>query len=433
MSEDRKGLEAASTATLKRPPHPLIGVTLEGKYRIDEHLGRGGMGDVYRAQQLNVERPVAIKFLSSQHTNSSEAMQRFQREVLSIARISHSNVVAVFDASVHEGTPFFVMELIEGQSLRELHRTTQVGLPQVLSIAAQVCDALEAAHAKGIIHRDVKLSNVMLASPGFTHAKLVDFGIARIEGSDALTQTDQVIGSANAIAPELIGDARSASPRSDLYSVGALLFELIEGHPPFDSTDLSVVLRRQLSGPAPAVKRDVSPGLKALVARLLERDPSLRPSSAAVTAIRLRELASEPAPSLAARKEQWKTVALGVLAAVLLGVLLQRVAAPLADGMTKSADVRARPGTMTLESVSLEKEPVVFEDAGAGVDSEEKMLESSGAGGRDGGPLLAVPPVVPADGGVRATASTTDRATPVRVKRSVSTRQRMDGGGYIED
>ena len=291
MSE-RRAAARASPREVRR--------TLQGRYELAEVIGRGGMGTVYRAFDLVLGRPVAIKTLSwliaDQHPNS---VARFEREARAAAALSHPGVVAVYDTGVEESTHFIVMELVAGRSLEAVLRDEAPLEPdRAVAIAAAVADALAAAHAAGIVHRDIKPANVMLAEDG--SVKVLDFGIARAKGANTLTQTSSVLGTAAYMAPEQ-AEGKPADERSDIYALGCVLYALLAGHPPFDGAGLAAILHRQ-ANTVPAPLRDenprVSPALSALVMKMLAKSSADRPRSAAE--VRRRLTSRSGAPPLAA-------------------------------------------------------------------------------------------------------------------------------------
>jgi tetratricopeptide (TPR) repeat protein len=274
----------------------VIGTVLNERYRPDAELGRGGMGVVYRAHDLLLERDVAVKVLSATSLDD-EGRSRLLREARSAAGLNHPNIVAVHDAGQAEGIPFIVMELVEGTSLREQQPES---LDETLSITGQVCAALEHAHAHGIVHRDLKPENVLIAPDGT--AKLNDFGLAR-SMSSRLTSDGTLVGTVFYLAPEL-ALGQEFDGRADLYALGVMLYELVTGGLPFMAGDPLAVISQHLHAPV-VPPRARNPGipavLDALIVRLLSKVPQDRPASAGEvreTVERLR--AGEPEPEVAA-------------------------------------------------------------------------------------------------------------------------------------
>jgi tetratricopeptide (TPR) repeat protein len=251
---------------------------LNDRYQLGEELGRGGMGVVYRARDPTLDREVAVKVLSKLGLGT-EGRARLLHEAQAIAKLSHPNIVPVFDAGESEESPYIVMEMIEGESL---HDRPPEDLADIARIAAQVCAALEHAHKNGIVHRDLKPENVLIDSEGT--AKLMDFGIARSMAS-RLTSEGQVVGTVFYLAPE-IALGHEYDGRADLYSLGVMVYELTTGALPFVDGDPVAVISQHLHAsvvPPRAKNPDIPPLLDTLILQLMSKDPDGRPSSAAAT------------------------------------------------------------------------------------------------------------------------------------------------------
>ena len=253
------------------------GTIVEGRYELGPVIGTGGMGEVRRARDLRLGRDVALKLLRSDLAAQPEARRRFGEEASAAARLSHANVVTVFDSGEHEGDPYIVMECLPGRTLAdELAGGAALELDRVRVIGLGVLGALGAAHALGIIHRDVKPGNVLLTDDGI--AKVGDFGIAKTaEGLD-LTITGQLVGTPSYMAPERLAGA-PATAASDLYSVGVLLYEAIGGRKPFPGdSPMAVAHAITIDEPPPLadLRPDVDGALAAVVQRALARDPADR-------------------------------------------------------------------------------------------------------------------------------------------------------------
>ncbi|MFQ5943101.1 MAG: protein kinase [Anaerolineales bacterium] len=249
---------------------------LNSRYELGEELGRGGMGTVYRAHDPTLDRDVAIKVLSDANLGT-ESRGRLLREAQSVAKLSHPNIVPVFDAGESDEYPFIVMELIEGQSL---HDRPPKDLEETIRIAIQVCAALEHAHNQGIVHRDLKPENVLIDADGT--AKLMDFGIARSMAS-RLTSEGTVVGTVFYLAPE-VALGHEYDGRADLYSLGVMLYELTTGSLPYADGDPVAVISQHIHAsvvPPRGKNPDVPPLLDTLIVQLMSKDPDDRPSSAA--------------------------------------------------------------------------------------------------------------------------------------------------------
>ncbi len=265
-----------------------VGTVVAGRYRLDEWLGSGASGEVYRALDRDDDRVVAIKLLRADRMSDLRQVHRFRREFRAIARIDHPGCLKVFAEGVHEGQRFIAMEYVAGGNVGRL-----VGAPSdvLLVVGARLAAALDCVHARRIVHRDLKPANVLLAPGSPPSPKLADFGIATLpEDGAQLTESGAVLGTIDYLAPELL-EGGEPDPRSDLYSLGCVLFELFAGHPPFRGTQFER-LRARLDGAAPrlgSVARDLPDGLDDLVARLLAREKGDRPQRAADVA---RELSA---------------------------------------------------------------------------------------------------------------------------------------------
>ena len=205
---------------------------LADRYRVDELVARGGMSEVYRGWDVRLDRRVAVKVLAGWLAADGDAVRRMEREARAVARLQHPNVVAVYDHGEDDGgTPFLVMEWIEGRSLKDVVADGPLPEQEARRITLQLLAALEHAHEHGIVHRDIKPQNVLITPDGT--AKLTDFGIARsIDATHGLTMAGQIVGTAAYLSPEQ-AKGQPVTAASDVYSVGAMLFELITGRPPF--------------------------------------------------------------------------------------------------------------------------------------------------------------------------------------------------------
>ncbi|MGB9299858.1 MAG: protein kinase, partial [Anaerolineae bacterium] len=249
---------------------------LAGRYRLEAEIGRGGMAVVYRGHDKVLKRDVAVKVVSDAAALGSEGRARLLHEAQWTARLNHPNIVSVYDTGEADGSPFIVMELVEGQSL---HDRRPDSLEEIVAIARQVCAALEYAHAHDVVHRDLKPENVLLAVDGT--AKLTDFGLARSVAS-RITGEGTIMGTVFYLAPEL-ALGHEFDGRADLYALGVMLYELTTGRLPFAADDPVAVISQHLHAPVvpPRAKRpDIPPALDALIVRLLSKAPEDRPASA---------------------------------------------------------------------------------------------------------------------------------------------------------
>ena len=266
-----------------------IGKVLAGKYRLDAYLSRGGMGSVYRATHLMLEKPVALKVIKPELVGSSEFARRFQREARAATSLNHPNIVAVYDlGQAEDGTLYIAMELVDGPSLKDAIRKSGPMDPiRIVRLMRQVLGALALAHRNHIVHRDLKPQNIMLATDrdGNEIAKLVDFGIAKtFDDRTQLTSTGFAIGTPQYMAPEQASGS-DVDGRSDLYSLGIILYEMLVAEVPFDDPSTPAILVKHLTETPmrPSLRRKdvaVHRGLEDIAVRCLEKDPSKRYQSA---------------------------------------------------------------------------------------------------------------------------------------------------------
>jgi len=256
----------------------LIKTLAAGRYRVERELGHGGMATVYLAHDEELERPVAVKVLPEHLAGDDAFRARFVREARLAGRLSHPNVVRVYDAGEADGRPFIVMEYVPGASLAD---TGPLPVPRVVDLGTQACAGLQHAHDAGLVHRDVKPANLLVRDDGVL--KIADFGIARAAESTRHTQAGMLLGTAAYLAPEQIA-GEDATAASDLYSLGAVLYELLAGRPPYSFSSLGELAAKQAEGivePVADVAPDVPREVEAAVMHALARDPGFRPASAA--------------------------------------------------------------------------------------------------------------------------------------------------------
>jgi tRNA A-37 threonylcarbamoyl transferase component Bud32 len=258
------------------------GEMLADRYRLEKRIAAGGMGEVWRATDTLLERVVAVKLLRDSLAEDPIVSERFRREALMAAQISHPNMAGVFDYVQEHDRPGIVMEFVDGETLAErLTREGRLPVGDAVRITSALLAALGSAHDMGIVHRDVKPGNVMLTSNG--DVKVTDFGIARAASDHTLTETGTVVGTAHYLAPEQVGGAQ-ATPASDLYSVGAILYEMLGGRRPFEAaTPIAVAMKRLTEDPPPIrdLRADVPEPVATVIDRALAREPGDRFASAA--------------------------------------------------------------------------------------------------------------------------------------------------------
>ncbi|MAC26211.1 MAG: hypothetical protein CMH59_07005, partial [Myxococcales bacterium] len=281
--------EEASEETRAR-----VGQVVGGRYRIEGVLGEGGFGAVYRATDAEGGRVVALKCLHAHLAGHKEILTRFRREALAADAIGHPNIVAVLDSGLEPPDPWIALELLEGRDAGQLLRDGgPLSVAHAVHIVGQVCDALDAAHAKGIVHRDLKLDNVFLVGePGQERVKLLDFGVSKfldaIDGASLMTRTGTTIGTPFYMSPEQAQGKKSVGPPADVYALGVILFKLLTGQHPFEDGSYPMLVLKICTEPPPPITRyraDVPPAFEAVVERMLAKAAEARyPSCAAVKA-----------------------------------------------------------------------------------------------------------------------------------------------------
>jgi len=272
---------------LEKTDDSLLGQVLAGKYRIDERLSEGGMGTVYRGTHVMMDKTVAVKVLRASLAADEKIVARFSREARAASKILHPHALSVTDFGEDEqGTVFLVMEFLSGQTLKELIRNEgPMPLPRVVEIMRQVGGALDEAHGQGVVHRDLKSDNIMLlGTPGADYAKVLDFGIAKIKESDGeydpgLTSPDLVIGTPQYMSPEQCSQSPDIDARSDIYSLGVILYEMFVGHVPFTGESPTAIMLKHLQHPAPSIldeRPDLPPAVDKVVQKAMQKRPENR-------------------------------------------------------------------------------------------------------------------------------------------------------------
>ena len=299
---------------------------LAERYRVGEEVGRGGMATVYRAHDVKHDRVVALKVLRPELA-AALGTERFLREITLTARQDHPHILPLLDSGEADGLLYYVMPFVDGESLRaRLDREQQLPLDDVLRIARQVADALSHAHRQGIVHRDIKPENILLAGG---HARVADFGIARAvttAGGASLTETGLAIGTPTYMSPEQ-GNGEEVDGRTDVYSLGCVVYEMLAGEPPYTGATAGAILARKAMAPVPSLRvvRDTVPAsVERALTRALARVPADRFSSAMEFAQALEggvAAPPQPAPETARARRRWRVGALGV-ATVVLGLFL---------------------------------------------------------------------------------------------------------------
>jgi serine/threonine protein kinase len=315
---------------------PLAAGTRLGPYEIVSPLGKGGMGEVYRARDVRLGREVALKVLPEAAANDSESLARFEREARAVAALNHPNILSIHDTGEHRGVPYAVTELLEGENLGDRLRSGPLAPKRATEIACQVADGLAAAHARGVIHRDIKPENIFLTNDG--RAKILDFGIARI-GPKQGDITSRIVAARGSSAQFIMGTAGYMSPeqirgkpidfRTDVFSLGACFYEMLTGHRAFDRPSvvetMSAVLKDEPSK-GPDVQK-IPEEIRPFVFRCLEKDPADRYQSARDLLLDLRAFQAEGLREAAERVQfraepPWKHRRTRVLLRAVGGVLI---------------------------------------------------------------------------------------------------------------
>ncbi|HXP62687.1 MAG TPA: serine/threonine-protein kinase, partial [Dongiaceae bacterium] len=321
---------------LSEAAQPEDGVLLRlGDYELLEEIARGGMGVVYRARQLSLDRIVALKVVLHGPFSSPDFVRRFRREAQVVAALRHPNIVAIYEVGEHHGSHFLSLEFVEGRSFAELVRPGPLPARRAANYLKLIALAMEHAHQRGVLHRDLKPSNILLDV--FDQPRVTDFGLAKLVKYDSqLTVAGQVLGSPNYMAPEqAAGECPDSAPQADVYSLGAILYELLTGRPPFQGETIQSVLA-QVQDAQPVLPRRLNPGvpvdLQTICLKCLQKEPARRYASAQALAddlacfLESRPILARPASSLerawlwCRRRPLVAAMSAGLVAAVILGM-----------------------------------------------------------------------------------------------------------------
>ena len=360
---------SAQPAPSSDEPHPLIGQTV-GKHRITRLIGMGGMGAVFEASHESINQRVAIKVLHTKLTSDPEAVKRFMTEAKTTSLVHHVGLVRVFDfGQLTDGAAYMMMEFLEGESLKaRLARVTKLEVPEALRIVRQIAAALAAAHDKGVIHRDLKPENVLMVpdpeTPSGERAKVLDFGIAKVlepDGEVMKTTTGAILGTPTYMSPEQCRGIGNVTSKADVYSLGAMLYQMIAGRPPFvgqGSGDLIAMHIVETPQPLRELMPNVSPDVETLVHQMLIKKPDERPSmrqvlqsleqlglAATLSGGTSTHVVIVPPPPAAPAPSRSRAIALGVgLGVAVVGVLGLVIAG---SGALRPAPVVVTPPKVT--------------------------------------------------------------------------------------
>jgi eukaryotic-like serine/threonine-protein kinase len=382
-----------------------------GRYRIEGRLGEGAMADVFRALDPDIGRVVAIKALKPDYRRDPELCARFLREARAAGALNHPHIATIYDVGEAEGVPYIAMELIEGTPLDAfIQAHGRMPYERVLTIATQLSSALGYAHAQGVVHRDIKPSNILLSDDGRT-AKLLDFGVARIGGSDsdqglARTQAGQLVGTPRYMSPEqALG--LPVDQRSDLFSLGAVLYEMVTGKTAFDASGLATLALQIIKEKVTPIERsaaDCPPGLRQIVEKLLAKKPEHRfADGAALSAALARETAAHAAEDAAPRRGLSIRVKLPLaLVAITLAVLIAGMSLIMTRQQRALEHMAITSGEVVASFVSKHAAISMADNAGLPQDQQDWLpLQAFVAeAGRDGGVSGII--VADATGAIRA-------------------------------
>jgi len=297
----------------------VIGKTVS-HYNILEKLGEGGMGVVYKAEDTRLDRMVALKFLSAHLCQDEESRIRFTREAKAAAKLDHSNIVPVYEVGEFQGRPFFAMAYIEGKSLRDVIKEGKLTISGAIDLTMQICEGLNEAHTTGVVHRDIKPGNIFIDRKN--KARLLDFGLATVTGENKLTKTGSTLGTVGYMSPEQVRGEKT-DHRSDLFSVGSLLYEMITGRLPFDAEHEAAIqykIVNEVPEPLARYKSGLTDELQQIVDRALTKDPSLRYQHADDMLADLKRLKAVSGPAKKSRLGLWVAAGLALIAVAYFGL-----------------------------------------------------------------------------------------------------------------
>jgi serine/threonine protein kinase len=301
----------------------MIGQTIS-HYKITAKLGAGGMGEVYLAEDLDLGRMVAVKFLSTDKSSHEESRQRFIHEARAQAMLNHPNIATFHEVSDVHGRAFIVMEYIQGKPLPEAVQTDKLSIPEILDLVIQVAEGLQAAHEQGVVHRDIKPENIMVTPKG--HVKITDFGLARWKGATTRTKSGTRMGTVSYMSPEQ-AEGKKVDHRSDIFSLGVVLYEMVAGRAPFEGQHEAAItysIVNETPKPLARYEANVSDTIEQIVSKCLAKRRGERYQSCAdlVADLRLEQRASEPTIRSTPRKVRVRGLMISALVIAVFAVLV---------------------------------------------------------------------------------------------------------------
>jgi len=339
--------------------------TIIGHYRIIDKIGAGGMGEVYLAQDTELNRRVALKFLAPDLCHDADCRARFKREAQAAAQLSHPNIVTIHEVGEFNGRPFFAMEHIEGESLADFIKRGDHSLERIIDLSIQICEGLNKAHQAGIIHRDIKPSNILIARDG--RARILDFGLAAIEGVDKLTKTGSTMGTLHYMSPEQTR-GEVLDERSDIFSFGVVLYEMITGHLPFvGDHEPAIIYSIGNEDPEPLAryKAGVPDELQRIVGKMLAKDRAARYQHSDDLLADLRTYTKEKSASTGGkpRRDAWnRYVVTAAIAVILVVAGLWGVTKLLTRDARKAEPARKMLAVLPFENLSPDPDQEYFSD-----------------------------------------------------------------------
>jgi len=322
-----------------------------GRYQITKELGRGSMGVVFQAHDPHIGREIALKVLRPDRVSSEDFVQRFLKEARAIGRMSHPNIVTVYDVGEDQDTVYIAMEFLEGLPLNAYCREKTLSIEEIADIGIQVANSLDYAHTRGIVHRDIKPQNIMISPSGMV--KITDFGIAHIEDPDAShqTQAGEILGTPNYMSPEQVM-GKKVDGRSDLYSLGVILYEITSGSRPFKGDNLAAIFHA-ITSENPArpdeLKAGLTPEISRIIMKCLQKTPAERFQNGKELADALKAFLMTQKPDLSGAKPAKKKSFGIAIAATLIVIVLALGAVYFTTAGKKAA--RVPTGTLTMESI----------------------------------------------------------------------------------